>query len=473
MPVSSHKDESLGLWVIENECLRLTASAERGGIVSLFDKRTEKECLTDQGGRFWGCEESEQPCLVALREEDDQASLVLSSTEWTKRCTWHAWITLASGVAAAKARVTVWNRDWSPVTCSPHICLWRRESLVVAPTRYEAAAFIEGDATGVVGTAFGEREWQLAPQASAHVEARVFAVPGLGRVDYSSSDAAVQVEGSKLSVAVHEERPGHLVLIGSEGRTLESRADLTPSAPTSIALPELPGGVEVVQIRDNHGRVILDSRSQASATRTAREPIESIAEMLHSDKELRGAERLADVGAAATLALGLNAMARHEWEAAVDLLEDAALLRSDCPLLWWAKAYCIRRLDGDPAQVLANAHYLAPLDPLLRADSYLSAREDAKPDALLDAWGANPQPYLEAAQALVDAGLTEERVRWLEEARRRAPCSLVERLLAAAHAEQGRDLAVSEHLRFAADSPAVADPFRRSELAAMAKLGLG
>jgi hypothetical protein len=186
--------------------------------------------------------------------------------------------------------------------------------------------------------------------------------------------------------------------------------------------------------------------------------------MLLDDRLLASAERDPGSEHAAAFARGLLRMRVQDWEGALEHLNESTILRGDNPLAWWAKGWCLRQLDLDPSQELANAHYLAPLEPALKGDAFLAAPIDAKPSALLDAWGEDPQPYLEFADLLAHAGLHEPRAQWLEEARRRAPCSLIERLLAAAHREQGREIAAGEHLRFANDAPERAAAFRRSEI---------
>ncbi len=470
MRLSTSRDADAGTWTIENEFLRISASAGRGRIVSLVDKRDGKEKL-QQGIGFWPAEELESTALVAQQADDEQACLILSGTDWDRRLTWHAWVSLAPGVASVAVRLSVFNRGLSPAECSPHICVWPAGPMVVCPVRHAAEAFDVNGALGVVGSTFGKREWQLGPHQTATVEARILLHPDLERIDHASEHAIAMMANDELTIATAEARPNHLLLVGVEGRTFDVKVDAGPTELSVTSLASLPGEIEAFQLRDNRGKVILDSRAEEPGREVVDvAPIPSLEAVVDDRAALMSAERLPSVASAAAFALGLQAMRRLRWSEAAERFEDAAILRGDDPLIWWAKNWCLRQLNEDNEHDLPNAHYLAPLDPVLRADAYLSAPEDAKPEPLLDAWGADPQPFLEVADLLHDAGLIEARARWLEEARRRAPCKLIELLLAAAHLEQGRELAASEHVRFSATAPDLVEARRRSEVEGLAKV---
>lgn len=456
------------MWVIENAFFRLSASAERGRITSIIDKRSDSECLTNRGLAFWPVEESESPAMVTSRQDEDAAALILSSTDWERRLTWHAWVTVVPNVASVAVKLVVFNRGWSPVDCSPHICAWPTGPMAVVPIRHAAERFDVDDAVGVVGTTYGLREWQLGPQESAVTEARLLWHPSLDRIDFSSADAFARLDKGTLKISSAETRKQQLLLVGSEGRTFETRIDLSPTELIEMPLASLPGDLSIFQLRDEGGRIILSSKPDKTAeTILEVQEIPSLDNVLLDEAALKSAARIPSVSAAATFALGLLALREQRWEDAVDFFEDAAILRGDNPLVWWAKNWCLRYLDQQNEHDLANAHFLAPLDPALRADAYLNAPEDSKPDPLLDAWGDDPQPYLEVADLLASAGLAEPRARWLEEARRRAPCSLIELLLAAAHLEHGREMAAAEHVSFAAKAPNRAIAQRPSEILAV------
>lgn len=454
--------------MIENEYLRLVATIGRGRAVKLIDKREGEPKPSEID--FWVREETQQNAQSTVQQNEDLVTLVLSATDWRGRTTWHAWLSLASGVANVSARLAIFNRGWSPVYCSPHISAWPSGSIALTPVRHAAEPYEIGGAVGIVGSMFGYREWPLAPQSTAYLEALVLPC-SLDRVDFASEHAAARLDGDKISIAAAEHLSNSLLLVGSSSepeRIFEIKVDLSPDAPTEIALTGLPFAVDRIRLRNAHGRTLLSNNpsERAESCQGLAAP-RSLATMLDDDSALASAERDHGSEHAAAFARALLRMRKHDWEGSLELLADATILRGDNPLAWWAKAWCLRQLDGDPSQELANAHYLAPLDPVLRGDAYLAAPEATKPEALLDAWGEDPQPYLEFADLLAHAGQSEPRARWLEEARRRAPCSLTEQLLASAHRAEGRELAASEHLKLAETAPDRAEAFRLSELDAI------
>jgi len=448
-------------WTIENEYLQLTASS-RGHIESLIDKRAGEECLSD-GISFWAAERLDGVSLVA-EQRDELATLILSATDWERRLTWHAWVSLAPGVASVAVRLAVFNRSLKPVECSPTIEVLCARPVAVVPVRHAAV----WDGERLVGSAFGDLHWPLGPHQTAPVQARI--LPVSHRVNFASEHVVAMIEENEITLTSAEIRPNHMLFVGSAGRTFESRVDLHPGQPAKFALDSLPGPLEAFQLRDGRGNTVLESQRDLASERVHLPEVSSLEEFFYASQEsaLTSAERIPSVASPAAFARGMLAMRRGRWEDAANFFEDAAILRGDDPLTWWAKNWCLRHLDSGNEHDLPNAHYLAPLDPVLRADAYLSAPEDAKPSALLDAWGSDPQPYLEVADLLHDAGLIDVRARWLEEARHRAPSKLLEWLLAAAHLEQGREMAAGEHVGF---SEAVADNAvarRRSELDAVA-----
>jgi hypothetical protein len=457
---------SAGEWEVENDYLLLRPFGGHNRGVLLIDKRRGTESQVS----FWLRETSDEKVATLAQQTEDSATVVLSASDWKGRLTWHAWLTLTNEVASVAARFAVFNRSFSPVRVSPHIEVSPTNELAIVPVRHSAYRYEIAGAAGVVGAFFDMREVPVAPHDTACIEARVLPC-GLGRIDFASKHLAARLDEERLALASAETRHGHRLLVGVDGKTMEMQVDMSPESDSSIDLASLGGRVERCQVRDPRGEVILDSMPPAqSDTKLPMPPISSIENLLWDDDGLASAERDPSVAHAAAFARGLLQLRKRNWAEAADRFEDSLLRSSDDPLAWWAKNWCLRELGQENEHDLANAHYLAPTEPILRADAYLSAPESAKPEHLLDAWGSNPQPFLEVSDLLDQAGLEEPRARWLEEARRRAPCALIERLLAAAHLAHSRELAAMEHVRCAENAKDLADAFRPSEVRAEARL---
>ena len=460
------KDPETGQWMVENEFIRLVATRGRGRAVRLIDKRREEREPSEIG--FWIREVITQNSLSMVHQAEDLVTLVLSATDWQGRTTWHAWLSLTENVAAVSVKFAVFNRGWGVTYVSPHISAWPASSTSITSVRHSAEQYAIGDAAGIVGSAFGYREWPLAPQSTAYLEARVLPTL-LTDIDHFSQDAAASFSEETLTIAAAERHVACRLVVGSSAepeRTFELNVDLDPQETTEVTLSGLPIKIDRFRLRDSRSRTLLSNIDQP-----ATEPAEvkliapiSFEPLLRDDTALASAERFPGAEHAAALARAFLLMQIEDWEGALDLLMDSTIFRGDNPIAWWAKAWCLRQTSNDAAADLANAHYLAPLDPILRADAFLAAPVESKPEALLDIWGMDPQPYLEFADLLSQCGQVEARARWLDEARRRVPCALFERLLADEHRRHGREIAAHEHLTLAKQAPETAEAFRPSEL---------
>lgn len=132
-----------------------------------------------------------------------------------------------------------------------------------------------------------------------------------------------------------------------------------------------------------------------------------------------------DLGGPARFALAAIAASRKEWEEADAHLVEAINLNAECELLWWFKA-AISRNRGDDATEedpnLLNAHYLSPMDPLLRAEAFLGLGMSlgAEPNPMLAALHEYPDKVVEVACQYIRVGLHSDASRWIDESLRHA-----------------------------------------------------
>ncbi|MBS1713603.1 MAG: hypothetical protein JST30_04630 [Armatimonadetes bacterium] len=120
---------------------------------------------------------------------------------------------------------------------------------------------------------------------------------------------------------------------------------------------------------------------------------------------------------------------------AVSQIDQALLTQGDDPLLWWFRAACERRAgedEGAERSSFLNGRFLAPLDPVFRAEAFLAASKDASvgPDPMVRPLAEDPVRLLEAADAYIGHGLIADAARILDEAQRIRPCPLAGYLLA-------------------------------------------
>jgi len=132
-----------------------------------------------------------------------------------------------------------------------------------------------------------------------------------------------------------------------------------------------------------------------------------------------------DLGAVARYALAANAASNGNWDEADGHLVEAINLNAECELLWWFRA-AIARNRGSEAQEedanLLNAHYLSPMDPLLRAEAFLGLGMSlsAEPNPMLSALHEFPDKVVEVACHYIRSGLYTDASRWIDESLRHA-----------------------------------------------------
>lgn len=123
--------------------------------------------------------------------------------------------------------------------------------------------------------------------------------------------------------------------------------------------------------------------------------------------------------ASSRLLLAHHSIRKKDWEKALHWLDDGLGYHAEDHLAWWAKGM-VNRIQGVESDDLLNAHYLAPLEPLLRAESFLAMPQThgKEPSAVVKPLAADPAALIEIACALLDLRLFDEATRWIDEALR-------------------------------------------------------
>jgi tetratricopeptide (TPR) repeat protein len=277
----------------------------------------------------------------------------------------------------------------------------------------------------------------------------------LGAAAVRNAEAAIDLVDGEVRLQVSRQRLGHrLAIFTDDGRTLESPVDLYPEHRLELSLGDLV--VAQVALLSPDREVVLTSA-----------PAESAAELDTFSAGMRHA---------AYAQRGMAALRESRFEAAAEEFERSLLYNGDDPLCWWGQAFA-RRLaggetEGDPS--LANAHYLAPLEPVLRAEALLSQGviEGAGPNPLLAPLAVAPEAFLVAANLLLETGQYTEATRFIDEALRHVDVPMLRYLLADAllsqtrmAAEAARQVGLAGRLGFGPPYP-----FGAAEFAALERL---
>jgi len=157
-------------------------------------------------------------------------------------------------------------------------------------------------------------------------------------------------------------------------------------------------------------------------------------------------------------------------------LEQALLYNSEDHLAWWHKALLERRLQPETAELadILNAHFLAPLEPALRAEGFLGQPQTMVRDAnpILAPLEEAPEQFIEVACALLEINFLAEASRFLDESLRHLDLPILHYLQAYALLS-GTNMRVdaAQHVQAAAHSPfAPPFPWRQTEINALKAL---
>jgi hypothetical protein len=265
-------------------------------------------------------------------------------------------------------------------------------------------------------------------------------------------DGIVQIQAG-LPMLQHK-----LVLLAESGQTLEAPVQIYPEKRLDMEIPE---GVSAVALLDQAKSPALkwerglDWRSVEAGSRLDRaDPIGG--SDVGNDLDIA----TFDIGTrhVAHALLGLSALPGQDFDEADYRFEQSLLYNGEDHLTWWMKAMTARlrgSVDEDRSELL-NAHYLAPLEPALRAESFLSQPRamEKEPSALLKVLADYPEAFIEVAALLVEARLYEQAVRWIDDALRHAHLAMLRYLSAYCHiSATTMDIEAAEQVSRAARLP--------------------
>lgn len=492
--------------VLENAYLRAAVVPTLGGrIVSLLDKRTGVEVLPPpvvvpggrRGARMIGGIElhldgrERLTSLGAVQfaaeegDEDRPASLWLGESVTGEGTSWHCHLSLPHERAELLLESRIFNRFEAPVPYNGGLMLPAQTdvrangSLCLATSKGVGVVF----ATALEGWHCGHSDGRvtltrfqtcrtLAPRQLDTWRAAIVPVSGLEQVHAASGSGALAVLSNKVQIQVTERLPsGKVVILTNEGQTLEAPVQAYPEQVLELALPE---GAAAVALMDVSRRVLIRWDSNWRPADAETPPVLR----LEASEPLDPVIAAFEVGTRhfAYAKLGMEAMSSGEWSEAESYLEQALLYNGEDHLSWWFKALS-KRLSGEEAEEspeLLNAHYLAPLEPALRAESFLAQPKTMELEAnpVLKPFSEHPESFVEVACLLIEAGLFEQASYWLDESLRHEDLPMLRYLLAYCHLRVTKlNVEIAKELAAAGAKPLGPPyPWRSIELAALRAL---
>ncbi len=497
--------------ILENPYLRVTLLPGMGGrIISLLDKRTQTEILKrhpmlepQTGGRrgAWiregiqvildGAERLNSLGNVASQvevqqDEDSEAAVWIGESVTGTGLSFHARLSLPPDRAELRLEVRVLNRTFVPQPYNGGLSVYLGEGewngMTFTSTERDAglAFFREEDPFDGLSTEGGHHQVLrfsesgfLAPRQVDSWSLSIVPISGLGGCDAATPEAAACIRDGMLSIQSTQQRLGHKIyLLTQTGETLEAPVDLYPEHvlklpigdlnPLELALQD-PGKRDLLRFEIGQSGRQVDEETAPSLSNSATVEIS----LMSSEETLRRATFNVATRHLAQTLMGTQALANQDFEIAVSHFERVLNFNAEDPLLWWGKAMAMRLAGQDPEAELLNAHYLAPLEPALRAEGFLSqpVSLDPEPNRLLSPLEENAEEFVEVACLLIEAGLFDQASRWIDEALRHGEMAMLRYLNAYCLLEATRlDMEAAEQIRIAAQTPlAPPFPFRKLE----------
>lgn len=314
-----------------------------------------------------------------------------------------------------------------------------------------------------------EGEWLL-PYETRSWSGRV--VPIVGPASHASADWVAEV-GERLHLrATRHHDPAPVLIQTQDGETFTAMHSGNPEQPLTAGLVgalSSPVSIHVGEedllapTREPSGTRVDPALQRLVGAQRSNEPTRasayfeglqtgSVGEAALNQSALRGPALVRRVAE-------LNL--QHRFEEALGVLDDALGFGAENSLLWWLKAALERNLGAEDTGAVLNGPYLAPLDPLFRAEAFLRQGLEMGKEAspLLAPIAQDYSAMVEVAEHYLDFGLIPDAVRWMDECLRHAPVALIHDLLAFAHLQwSGLEFEASQHLE-AANRLGLVPPF--------------
>lgn len=444
------------VYLLENDLVRVAFSAALGGrIVSVTDRRTGREVFADGSldmGWQWtlsgaprGNAVREVPALPAESEEESPAlwfaEVVADADDLSAHIRWE----LEGEAAILRGELRVFNR-------SDHRKLIHPGSL--AGPCHPGASWAQHEP---------EFPILLGPGETAMVPFTLTFWTGMPTDVDAYPDLVLGRDGAELIVQSHRKLAGARIVLRSPAGDQQANVDLYPEHARRIALP----GIELTEV------VVFD----ATGTLITPESLPTPEVDVTPETRLRAewAVRGGPGRPAAWRTLAYEAMRSGDAAAALDAWQNRLNFDAEDVLAWAHVEQLRRETDPDSAtgDAIANAHFLAPMEPFLRADAFLQMDPHMGKEGspLVAPLAEFPETMVAAASELIRVGALDRANRWIDECLRHTDIPLLRIIMAYTLWKGTRMRAeAAMHLRQLPDEPYPPYPFRTHEWQLLAEV---
>ncbi|HEY3780848.1 MAG TPA: hypothetical protein VGL56_07180 [Fimbriimonadaceae bacterium] len=522
--------------VIENAFLRVVVVPELGGrILRILDKRTATEILgtsskldlvdggprgvESRAGIRWSAVDKRLDDLgpvdcqvVEPADDDDNGGVWLFSLVPGEPISVHVGISVPPKKCEILVEIQTYNRSFSVLPVRPHFEAHFSGPVQLAASIDAAGIYDYSERAGLqikfdhqivrqltfengkldVGKFFGDGV--LAPRQLDSWGFSLTPISAVKNLQAVGAGIAMGASEEQIELSSDKAIDGKLVILTSDGKTLEAPLSLSPDKITTLDIRGLTGPPIAAAVIDQSKAELLrwEANQPEALLRGAdrsqvREPSSAemdfgatVAKLLTSEHP----EAVRDAFASLTIlsdelglrggcyaAMGLSHLRAGDFEQAATFFDNALLYNGEDSLMWWLKAAASRLKEGNEGErpELLNAHFLAPLEPMLRAESFLSSPDNVK---LLEALKHDSAALVEVACILYECRMFEDLTRWAHSALQQKEVPMLRYLLAAALLEPSKMIAeAASEVRLAgAVDIEPPYPWHATEIRALAKL---
>ncbi len=465
---------------VENDFTRIVVCPDLGGRIIEFTDRVSgtnvlppilgvEPSVDDYRGLWWRAgiqwfagmgrrANSMAPTLTQFVEGESGGSLVMFDLDPCTGLSTHISLSLADDEPGVRLAGRVFNRtffaqpgacglwipcdgrcvstsDFGGVVFSPSqgsgIAVVADPGLIESWTELDSAVRLDllgaGDAERIGPRQSFEFEFSLYPVAG--VEGRV--VLGQGVLLSVGASVAVQALGCAAT--------GKVEITARSGERFSAPIQIDPQKPFCAGLAGYLSDPQMIEVLASDGEQLAvwprsDARTSALTFDPPRESarqaeFRSLAATVGTAKidepKLVRAAKDRQLTAPVELVRAYQLLADQRWSEAAERLEAALALHESDPLAWWLLALCRRKLgeSSEQSEELLAAHYFAPLDPVLRAESFLAQpmTMGSQPHGTVSPIAAFADMLVDVACNLIEAGLFGEAMRWIDECLRHEP----------------------------------------------------
>lgn len=284
-----------------------------------------------------------------------------------------------------------------------------------------------------------------------------------------------------------------LVLELSSGQRVETKAQIYPEKVEWVDLSSLDGTIAAFAILDSAGKKLWANETSRPSSKLVW--VDEAPGATRSERGSPGQSALASAGLAIELGLdprehfaraeayvetkgaalelrGDHALVENRFTDAIEAYDLALAYSAEDALLWWRKAYAMRLAGDDQAgEALANAHFLSPLEFLLRVEAFLSQSHlETTGSPLVAPLAMFPCQMRAAACQLLDLGQILDVARWIDECLRHVEIPELRLLLASLHLQRGARVEAYAQIEKTFQSKLEIRPVLRCELRAVRRL---